>query len=148
MGSFVFEEFIKDMIEYARRNITTSVEIILSIFSFIYYSMTKLSDVLDSVASEILEFEIVKSGGILNTTQCNTPYEVITALKKEVLRVDPLDPQEFIIRVINLLNPSYKEMIDDPLCFVFSEPPSPKSVEQVSIVRRIFCGWGGAKGQE
>jgi hypothetical protein len=110
--------------------------------------MTKLSDALDTSALEILESEILNSIHILQTTQCHTPYDVINALKKEVTRVDPLDPRDFVYRVIQQLPDYHRDLIDDPLCFVFSEPTFPKRVEQVSIIRRIFCGWGGAKGQE
>jgi hypothetical protein len=110
--------------------------------------MTKLSDALDETALEILESEILNSIHSIQTTQCNTPYDVIDAVKKEVFRVDPLDPKDFVYRVIQQLPDYHRGLIEDPLCFVFSDPPSPKRIEQVSIIRRIFCGWGGAKGQE
>jgi hypothetical protein len=105
--------------------------------------MTKLSDVLDRAALETLEYEISTSVLILHKTKCSTPYEVVDALKKEVARVDPLDPTDFVYRVIQLLPEDHRNLINDPLCFVFSEPPSPpKRIEKVSIIRRIFCGWG------
>jgi hypothetical protein len=105
--------------------------------------MTKLSDVLDSKALEIFEYDISTSVRILHETQCTTPYEVIDALKKEVARVDPLDPRDYVYRLIQLLSDHQRNMIEDPLCFVFSDalvPHSTKKVRNVGIIRRILCG--------